>query len=113
MKSLFDFGTSSMKEGTSAQLSCKGELHGEARATTLVTLRKCTLGLKREIKILAEAVAAGSPYRCPLWLARALNSPIYDVKWDYEGYRTIATIAVFYVTKLFFYNKFMLLYPIL
>ena len=42
-----------------------------------------------------EAVAAGSPYRYPLWLARTLNSAIYDVKWDYEGYRTTARIAVF------------------
>ena len=43
---------SSMKEGTSAQLSGRGELHGGARVTTLVTLRKCTLGNKREIKTL-------------------------------------------------------------
>ena len=34
---------------------------------------------------MSEAVAAGCPYRNPLWLARALNSAIYDVKWDYEG----------------------------
>ena len=60
-----------------------------------------------------EAVAAGSPYRYPLWLARALNSAIYDVKWDYEGYRTIARIAVFSVKIAVFYNKFLLLYPIL
>ena len=45
----------------------------------------------------SEAVAAGSPYRYPLWLARALNSAIYDVKWDYESYRAIARIAVFSV----------------
>ena len=44
-----------------------------------------------------EAVAAGSPYRYPLWLARALNSAIYDVKWDYESDRAIAKIADFYV----------------
>ena len=44
-----------------------------------------------------EAVAAGSPYRYPLWLARALNSAIYDVKWDYESDRAIARIADFYV----------------
>ena len=62
---------------------------------------------------LIEAVAAGLPYRYPLWLARALNSAIYDVKWDYEGYRTIARIEVFYVKIAVFYNKFMLLYPIL
>ena len=52
MKCLFYFGISSMKEGTSAQLSGRGELHGGARVTTLVTLRMCTLGFKREIKIL-------------------------------------------------------------
>ena len=51
-----------------------------------------------------EAVAAGSPYRYPLWLARALNSAIYDVKWDYEGYRAIAKIANFYVKIAVFYN---------
>ena len=61
----------------------------------------------------SEAVAAGSPYRYPLWLARALNSAIYDVKWDYEDYRTIARIALFYVKIAVFYNKFMLLCPIL
>ena len=49
MKCLFSFGISSMKEGTSAQLSGRGELHGGARVTTLVTLRKCTLGIQREI----------------------------------------------------------------
>ena len=52
MKCLLYFGMSSMKEGTSAQLSGRGELHGGARVTTLVTLRKCTLGNKREIKTL-------------------------------------------------------------
>ena len=61
----------------------------------------------------SEAVAAGSLCRYPLWLAPALNSAIYDVKWDYEGYRTIARIAVFYVKIAVFYNKFMLLCPIL
>ena len=60
-----------------------------------------------------EAVAAGSPYRYPLWLARALNSAIYDVKWDYQSHRAIARIAVFYVKIAVFYNKFMLLCPIL
>ena len=60
-----------------------------------------------------EVVEAGSPYRYPLWLARALNSAISDVKWDYEGYRKIARIAVFYVKIAVFYNKFMLLFPIL
>ena len=60
-----------------------------------------------------EAVAAGSPYRYPLWLARALNSAIYDVKWDYESDRAMARIADFYVKIAVFYNKFMLLCPIL
>ena len=60
-----------------------------------------------------EAVAAGSPYRYPLWLARALNSAIYDVRWDHESYRAIAKIAVFYVKIAVFYNTFMLLRPIL
>ena len=52
MKCLLYFGITSMKQDTSAQLSARGELHGGARVTTLVTLRKCTLGFKREIKIL-------------------------------------------------------------
>ena len=53
MKYLSNFGITSMKEDTSAQLSGRGELHGGvARVITLVTLRKCTLGFKREIKIL-------------------------------------------------------------
>ena len=60
-----------------------------------------------------EAVAGRSPYRYPLWLARALNGAIYDAKWDYEGYRTTARIAVFYVKIAVFYIKFPLLYPIL
>ena len=46
MKCLFYFGISSMKEGTSAQLSGRGELHGGARVTTLVTLKKCTKASK-------------------------------------------------------------------
>ena len=58
----------------------------------LVRLR-CAVRLVRAV----EAVAAGSPYRYPLWLARALNSAIYDVKWDYESDRAIAKIADFYV----------------
>ena len=51
MKCLFYFGISSMKEGTSAQLSGRAELHGGARVITLVTLRKCTLSFKTLIKI--------------------------------------------------------------
>ena len=49
---------SSMKEGTSAQLSGRGELHGGARVTTLVILRKCTLGNKTEIKTLKFVLAS-------------------------------------------------------
>ena len=60
-----------------------------------------------------EAVAGGPPDRYPKWLARALNSAIYDVKWDYEGYRTTARIAVFYVKIAVFFTKFPLLCPIL
>ena len=52
MKCLFYFGITSMKEDTSAQLSGTVELHGGARVITLVTLGKCTLSFKREIKIL-------------------------------------------------------------
>ena len=52
MKCLLYFGITSMKEDTSAQLSGRGELHGEARVITLVTLRKYTLGFKREMTIL-------------------------------------------------------------
>ena len=59
----------------------------------------------------SEAVAAGSPYRYPLWLARALNSAIYDVKWDYESYRAIARIAVFYVKIAVFYKKIYAVVP--
>ena len=53
----------SMKEGTSAQLSGRGELHGGARVTTLVTLRKCTLGNKREIKTLKFASASTKGFK--------------------------------------------------
>ena len=52
MKCLFYFGISSKKEGTYAQLSGRGELHGGARVITLVTLRKCTQSFKRVVKIL-------------------------------------------------------------
>ena len=54
---------SSMKEGTSAQLSGRGELHGGARVTTLVTLRKCTLGNKREIKTLKFVSASTKGFK--------------------------------------------------
>ena len=63
MKCLFHFGMSSMKEGTSAQLSGRGELHGGARVTTLVTLRKCTLGNKREIKTLKFVLASTKGFK--------------------------------------------------
>ena len=63
MKCLIYFGMSSMKEGTSAQLSGRGELHGGARVTTLVTLRKCTLGNKREIKTLKLVSASTKGFK--------------------------------------------------
>ena len=63
MKCLIYFGMSSMKEGTSAQLSGRGELHGGARVTTLVTLRKCTLGNKREIKTLKSVLASTKGFK--------------------------------------------------
>ena len=53
----------SMKEGTSAQLSGRGELHGGARLKTLVTLRKCTLGNKREIKTLKFVSASTKGFK--------------------------------------------------
>ena len=52
-----------MKEGTCAQLSGRGELHGGARVTTLVTLRKCTLGNKREIKTLKFVSASTKGFK--------------------------------------------------
>ena len=58
MQCLFYFGISSMKEGTSTQLSGRGEFCGGARVITLVTLRKCTLGNKREIKTLKFVLAS-------------------------------------------------------
>ena len=54
---------SSMKEGTSAQLSGRDELHGGARVTTLVTLRKCTLGNKRVIKTLKFVSASTKGFK--------------------------------------------------
>ena len=63
MNCLIYFGMSSMKEGTSAQLSGRGELHGGARVTTLVTLRKCTLGNKREIKTLKFVLASTKGFK--------------------------------------------------
>ena len=52
MKCELYFGITFMKEDTSPQLSGRGDLHGGARVITLVTLRKCTLSFKKEIKIL-------------------------------------------------------------
>ena len=71
------------------------------------------LGDKQTFKEGGEAVAGGPPYRYPQWLARALNSAIYDVKWDYEGYRTTARIAVFYLKIAVFTPKYPLFCPIL
>ena len=73
MKCLCYFSTSSMKEGTSAQLSGRAELHGGARVTTLVTLRKCTLGFKREIKILKLVLASTKGFEGGLGLDQALQ----------------------------------------
>ena len=58
MECPFSFGIPSMEEGPSAQLSGRGELHGGARVTTLVTLRKGTLGFKREKKMLKLVLAS-------------------------------------------------------
>ena len=73
MKCLIYFGMSSMKEGTSAQLSGRGELHWGARITTLVTLRKCTLGYKREIKTLKFVSASTKGFKGGLSLDQALQ----------------------------------------
>ena len=73
MKCLFYFGMSSMKEGTSAQLCGRGDLHGGARATTLVTLRKFTLVFKREIKILKLVLASTKGFEGGLGLDQALQ----------------------------------------
>ena len=73
MECLIYFGMTSMKEGTSAQLSGRGELHGGARVTTLVTLRKCTLGHKREIKTLKFVSASTKGFKGGLSLDQALQ----------------------------------------
>ena len=73
MKCLFYSGISFMKEGISAQLSGRGELHGWARVTTLVTLRKYTLGFKREIKILQLVLASAKGFQGGLGLDQALQ----------------------------------------
>ena len=73
MKCLIYFGMSSMKEGTSAQLRGRGELQGGARVTTLVTLRKCTLGNKREIKTLEFVSASTKGFSGGLGLVQALQ----------------------------------------
>ena len=52
MKCLLYFGITSMNADTSAQWSGRGELHGGARAITLVTLRTCTLNFKRKTKMI-------------------------------------------------------------
>ena len=71
------------------------------------------LGERQTFKEGGEVVAGGPPDHYPQWLARALNSTIYDVKCNYEGYRTAVRIAVFYVQIAAFYTKFPLLCPIL
>ena len=52
MKCLLLFGITSMKEDTSAQVSGMGERHGGLGFLTLVTMRRCTLNFKREIKMI-------------------------------------------------------------
>ena len=52
MKCLPFFDITSMYEDTSAQLSGRGELHAKTSVIALVTLRKCTLNLKRKIKMI-------------------------------------------------------------
>ena len=73
MKCLFYFGISSMKENTSAQLSGRGELHWGGRVTTLVTVRKCSLSFKREMKILKLDLASTEEFERGLGLDQALQ----------------------------------------
>ena len=79
-----------MKEGTSAQLSGRGELHGGARVTTLVTLRKCTLGNKREIKTLKFVSASTKGFKGGLaWIKPSKKDMAvtfsYFLNWDGYG----------------------------
>ena len=79
---------SSMKEGTSAQLSGRGELHGGARVTTLVTLRKCTLGNKREIKTLKFVSASTKGFKGGLaWIKPSKKD--MAVTFSYSSYRRL------------------------
>ena len=73
MKCLFFFGISSMKEGTSAQLIGRGELHGGGRVITLVTLRKCTFSFKRVIKIPKLVLASTKGFQGGLGLDQVLQ----------------------------------------
>ena len=84
MKCLFYFGIYSMKEGTSAQLSGRGELHRGARVTTLLTLRKCTLGSKREIKTLKFVLASTKGFKGGLaWIKPSKKD--MAVTFSYSG----------------------------
>ena len=84
MKCLIYFGMSSMKEGTSAQLSGRGELHGGARVTTLVTLRKCTLGNKREIKTLKFVSASTKGFKGGLaWIKPSKKDKAVTFSYSY------------------------------
>ena len=56
MKCLLYFGITSMKQGTSAHLSGRGELHRGARVITLVTLRECTSNFKENQKCLSVSL---------------------------------------------------------
>ena len=55
------------------------------------------LGDKQTFKEGGDAVAVRCPNHHSQWLPSALNRAIYDVKWDYEGYRTTARIALFFL----------------
>ena len=74
-----------MKEGTSAQLSGRGELHGGARVTTLVTLRKCTLGYKREIKTLKFVSASTKGFKGGLaWIKPSKKDMAVTFSYSYD-----------------------------
>ena len=86
-----------MKEGTSAQLSGRGELHGGARVTTLVTLRKCTLGNKREIKTLKFVSASTKGFKGGLaWIKPSKK----DMAVTFSYYKRIEVVARYIVRQL-------------
>ena len=94
MKCLIYFGMSSMKEGTSAQLSGRGELHGGARVTTLVTLRKCTLGNKREIKTLKFVLASTKGFKGGLaWIKPSKKDMAVTFSYWLGSFRTHSDVT--------------------